>query len=504
MINYSRQWLGWLSSLSIATVISRILGFGREVIFAMVFGASANFDGFITASRIPNMLRRLFAEGALTQSFVPVLTEIKIKENEHSTRAFQSAILSLLLLVTGTICLFFGIFPKQIISLYAWGLDASDPRLHVASTLLPIVGLFLPLISLISFYCSVLNTHKRFFVAGVLPAISNVVLIVVAWSLNGVSQGVYYLSWALVAGAVIQIMMVTFHARRLLKGVGFTSQIFHPGVARVFKMILAGMFGLSAVQLSLFLDGNLASFLPVGSMSWLYYAERLIYLPLGTIGVSLASICLPTLSESISKHNHQAAQRELQRSAHMIFLLGIPSAVGLFFLAKPIISILFERGEFLAKDVEMTALALQYFSFGLPFMMLMKIWVAAAYSFKRVDLTVRAAFIAIAVNLIVALSFMGSIQHCAISLAVSTSSLVQASYLYMRLTKVSGLRIIDFASLKFLFFPLVAMVFVVMGFESYYVHGMLHAGLWLSALIVSSVIVYFLTYFSIMRLNLVS
>ncbi len=498
-MKYSRQWLKWLTSLSLATLISRILGFVREVVFAMIFGASAAFDGFITASRIPNMLRRLFAEGALTQAFVPVLTQLYVEESKASVRKFNSAILSLLLLTTSVIALIFIIFPEPIVSLYAWGFAYDDPRYAIACGLLPVLSIFLPLISIISFYSAVLNTHRRFFIAGILPGVSNVVLIACAWSMRTSDQGVYYLSWALVGGAVLQLLLVWVQSLHLLRGVGLTTRIFHPGVRRVLKMIMVGIFGLSASQISLFIDGNLASFLPVGSMSWLYYAERLIYLPLGTVGVSLASITLPGLSEAIIKDNVEQVKLEFHRSAHTIFLIGIPAAVGLFLVADPIISVLFERGAFTQHDTEMTALALQCFSLGLPFMMVVKVWIAAAYSYQRVDLTVKASLLSITVNLVVVLLTMPFLQHRSVALAVGLGAFVQAGYFYTKLTEVTGFKIVDFQRTKMFCIPILLLFLVISGFNTLYVHGMVHSAGWLIMTISGSIFVYFAAYFMVLR-----
>ena len=489
-----KKWLKYLASLSSATLISRVLGFVRELVFAMVFGANALFDGYITASRIPNMLRRLFAEGALTQAFVPVLIQVRQENDAVSLQRFQNAMLSILLMVTLLIALLFCLFPKAVISLYAYGFAADDPRLAIASGLLPILAFFLPLISMISFYAALLNSHRRFFLAGLLPAISNMVLIAVALNVTSDQLGIWYLSWALIVGAVVQWVLVFFQTWWLFGLVWPAIDLRHPALKRVFKMLLAGVFGLSAVQISLFIDGNLASYLPAGSLSWLYYSERLIYLPLGTVGVSLASVSLPLLSEAIAQQKQEDVQFQLYRSSHMVFLLGLPAAMALFFLAEPILSVLFERGAFTAHDTLMSAHALRYFSLGLPFMMLIKLWVSVAYSYQHVKLTVWAALIAILSNVFIVIVSMPYLDHGAIGLAVSISALLQSAYLYFKLETLTGMALVDAKKLRLLIVPLIVLLFMMMGFKAIYISHILSQWLWLSITVFGSIGGYFFTY----------
>ncbi|MDA9832710.1 murein biosynthesis integral membrane protein MurJ [Gammaproteobacteria bacterium] len=490
-----KKWLKQLASLSSATMISRVLGFVRELVFAMVFGASAVFDGYITASRIPNMLRRLFAEGALTQAFVPVLIQIRQHEDSDSLRHFQNAMLSILLIATLVIAILFCLFPKPVVSLYAFGFSENDPRLAIAAGLLPILSFFLPLISLISFYAALLNSHRRFFLAGLLPAISNIVLISVALNVTSADEGIWSLSWALIGGAVIQLLLVFFQTWYLFGGVWPTTSFNHPALKKVFKMLAVGLFGLSAVQISLFIDGNLASYLPTGSLSWLYYAERLIYLPLGTVGVSLASVSLPLLSEAIAQKNNQVIQYQLHRSAHMVFLLGVPAALALFFLADPMISILFERGAFTAHDTQMSAFALRYFSVGVPFMMLIKLWVSVAYSYQQVQLTVWAAFIAILSNVLIVIVSMPYLDHGAIGLAVSSSAFLQSAYLYFKLKKLTGMTMINMQYFVRLSGPVAAFLMTIWAFRVIYQYQVFPDIVWLTLTVLGSMGVYFLAYF---------
>jgi putative peptidoglycan lipid II flippase len=494
LMNDYKKWLKYLASLSSATLISRILGFVRELVFAMVFGASALFDGYITASRIPNMLRRLFAEGALTQAFVPVLIQVRQQNDPASLCRFQNAMLTILLMVTLLIALLFCVFPKAVISLYAYGFSEDDPRLAIASGLLPILAFFLPLISMISFYAALLNSHRHFFLAGLLPAISNMVLIIVAMNVTSDELGVWYLSWALIAGAMVQWLLVFFQTWRLFGLVCPTINFRHPALKKVFKMLLAGIFGLSAVQISLFIDGNLASYLPSGSLSWLYYAERLIYLPLGTVGVSLASVSLPLLSEAIAQKKSHDIQFQLHRSSHMVFLLGIPAAMALFFLAEPILSVLFERGAFTANDTLMSAHALRYFSLGLPFMMLIKLWVSVAYSYQHVKLTVWAALIAIFSNVLIVIVSMPYLDHGAIGLAVSISAFLQSAYLYLKLEKLTGMGLVDMKKLRVLIMPLFLLFLMIVGFKRMYFSHILPNSLWLLITVFGSIGGYFLAY----------
>jgi putative peptidoglycan lipid II flippase len=494
-MNEYKKWLMYLASLSFATMISRILGFIRELVFAMMFGASALFDGYITASRIPSMLRRLFAEGALTQAFVPVMIQVREKQPAASLRQFQNAMLGILLAVTLLIAVLFAMFPKVAISIYAFGFAEDDPRIEIAAGLLPILAFFLPLISAISFYAALLNSHRHFFLGGLLPAIGNIVLIAASLQVSSVDTGIVTLSWALIVGAVIQLVLVSFQAWRLFGGAWPTLRFYHPALRQVFKMLLVGIFALSAVQVSLFIDGNLASYLPAGSLSWLYYAERLIYLPLGTVGVSLASVSLPLLSEAIARKDNGEIQKQLHRSVHMVFLLGTPAAIGLFFLAEPIVSVLFERGAFTKYDVAMSAYALRYFALGLPFMMMIKLWVSVAYSYGKVKATVWAAFISIAVNVVIVVITMPYLAHGSIGLAVSLSAFLQSVYLYAALKKTVGIPLLDLKLFLNLIAPVSILLLTLWCCLMVYHNNVFLAWVWLTGTIFVSITLYFITYF---------
>ena len=361
------------------------------------------------------------------------------------------------------------------------------------------MSFFLPLISAISFYAAILNSYRRFFLAGLLPAISNVFLISSAWYWRADPEALYYLSIALICGALTQFICVLVQTYRLAVGVRFDFNFKHPGISRVGGLLFAGLFGLSATQISLFIDGNLASFLPVGSMSWLYYAERLIYLPLGTIGVGVATVALPSMSEGMARKDLVGVEAEMQRASYMILLLGVPASIGLFFAATPIMSVLFERGMFTHYDSEMSAYALQFLSLGLPFMMLMKVWIAAAYSMKNARVTVYSAFCSIFVNLIVALGTMSFLQHGAIALAVSCGAFAQATFLYWRISELLKIQLIDFSIFRIIGPSSLLLALITYGFGFGYSPTMAHPWVWLIELLGVSMFGYFGLYYMMTR-----
>ena len=416
--------------VSSMTFISRLLGFMRDVMLAMVFGASPAFDAFVIAFRIPNFMRRLFSEGAFSQAFIPVLAEYRIHLPQKEIHQFINAItgslgVALLIIVAVT-----EIISPLIIMVFSPGFVRDPIRLTYAIYMLRITSPYLLLVTLTAFSGSTLNTFNQFAVPAFTPVLLNVTMITVTWLwIPYTSTPIYVLAWSVLIGGFLQLIIQLPFLHRL----GFLPipkwQWRDPGVIRVLKLMVPALFGVSIAQVSVLIDNFFASFLAAGSISWLYYSDRLTYLPLGVIGVSLATVVLPNLSRHHSSKSTSAYSATLDWALRMAVLIGIPATVALFILAGPLLATLIYHGAFMAHDVLMTRKSLWAFSVGLPGFILVKILASAFYSRHNIKTPVKIAIISIGTNLILNILFIHSLTYTGLALATSLASTVNAGLL---------------------------------------------------------------------------
>ncbi|WP_171402602.1 murein biosynthesis integral membrane protein MurJ [Acinetobacter haemolyticus] len=435
----------WRSTVIVSamTMLSRVLGLVRDIVLLNVFGAGKDFDTFVVAFRIPNFFRRLFAEGAFSQAFIPVLTEYKTSRTHAEVQILISRVFGCLLTAMSLLTLIAMIAAPVIIYIYAPGFHNDPEKFALAVDMFRLTIPYLMFMSLTAFASSILNSYGSFASPAFAPVLLNIAMIAGAWWLTPfMAEPIMALGWAVVVAGVLQlaIQIPELWKKKLLipPKVDFK----HEGVDRILKLMLPALFGVSVTQINLLLNTIWASFMQDGSVSWLYSAERMTELPLGLIGVAIGTVILPSLSARHAEQDQTKFRGMLDWAAKIIMLVGIPASIALFMLSTPIIQALFQRGEFTLEDTQMTALALQCMSAGVISFMLIKVFAPGFYAQQDTKTPVRVGLIAVAANAILNVLFIGlfklngwEAEHMALAMASSGSALVNAGLLYYYLHK---------------------------------------------------------------------
>lgn len=417
--------------VGIMTLLSRVLGLVRDVVVAGYFGASGSADAFFVAFKIPNFMRRLFAEGAFSQAFVPVLSEYRSQRDlaavQQLVHHVAGALGSVLVLVTVA-----GVIGAPLLAaLFAPGFYvAGGEKFALAADMLRITFPYLLLISLTAFCGAILNSYGRFAVPAFTPVLLNLCLIGSAiWLSPLLETPVMALAWGvLMAGAVQLLFQLPFLAQQSLLPVprpNFRDE----GVRRILKLMLPALFGVSVAQINLLLDTVLASFLQTGSVSWLYYSDRLSELPLGVFGIAIATVILPSLSRNHAGQDPQRFARTLDWAIRMVLLIGLPAALALAVLAEPMIATLFHYGAMTDFDVQMSAFSLQAYAFGLLAFMLIKVLAPGYFSRQDTSTPVKIAVKAMLANMVFNLILVWPLDHAGLALATSLSAFMNAGWL---------------------------------------------------------------------------
>jgi putative peptidoglycan lipid II flippase len=422
------------------TSLSRVLGLVRDVVFASFFGAGADMDAFIVAFRIPNFLRRLFAEGGFSQAFIPILAEYKERRDHAAVRALldqTTASLGLTLFITTVAGM---ILAPVVIALFAlgWVYEDGQGKFNLAVEMLRITFPYLLFISLTGFAGGILNTYRQFAVPAFTPVILNVALIASAvWLTPGFpdEKRIVALAWGVfIAGAVQLLFQVPFLLKlRLLPVPRFNAD--PTGVRRIFKSLLPILFAVSVTQINLLVDTLIASFLQTGSISWLYYSDRMVEFPLGVFGIALSTVILPGLSAHHANNAREAYVKTLDWALRWVALVALPAAAGLALLAGPILSTLFGYREFSDYDVEMARFSLVAFAAGLPAFIVIKVLATGFFSIQDTATPVKIGVIAMASNIALNLLLMGPLLHAGLALATSLSAYLNAGLLYYHLQR---------------------------------------------------------------------
>lgn len=424
------------STVAIFTLLSRIAGFLRDIILASIFGAGGLFDAFVVAFRLPNFLRRLFGEGAFAQAFVPILADQRANRSAAEVQAFVNHVAGTLTFIVSMVVIVAEIFAPLMIMIFAPGFIHDPARFQVTLHLFRIMFPYLLLIVLTAFAGAILNTYGVFAAPAFTPVLLNIALIIVAllWAPH-VSEPIYVLGWGVMLGGFAQLFIQIPFLKRINLIPRFKLGFRDPGVVRIMKRMLPALFGVSVAQIGLLIDNVFASFLQQGSISWLYYSDRLIYFPLGIIGVALATVVMPYLSRNHAEKDEIIFSATLDWALRCTLFIGIPCAIGLFVLAGPILSTLFHYGKFNDFAVRMTAKSLSAFAIGLPGFMLIKILASAFYSRQNIGTPVRVAAIAMIVNLILNFILVFPLKHAGLALATSLAALVNAGILWTLLIR---------------------------------------------------------------------
>lgn len=423
-----------LATVSSMTLVSRILGFVRDMLVARVFGASVATDAFFVAFRIPNLLRRLFAEGAFSQAFVPILAEYKNRRTEVETRKLIDHIAGLLGIALFTITLIGIIAAPLVIYVSAPGFSGSPQKFELTVELLRITFPYILFISLVSLAGGILNTYGKFSVPALTPAFLNVSFIgCTLWLAPLLNPPVLALAWAVFFGGVLQLaFQIPFLMRiKLMPRPRFKSD--DSGAWRVIKQMGPAVFGVSISQISLLINTIFASFLVTGSVSWLYYADRLMEFPAGLLGAALGTILLPSLSRHYADNSTDEYSRLLDWGLRLTVLLTLPAALALALLATPLIATLFFHGEFSPHDVGMTRNALMAYSVGLLGLILVKVLAPGFYARQNIRTPVKIALITLVATQLMNLVFIVPLRHAGLALAIGLGACLNAGLLYYKL-----------------------------------------------------------------------
>ncbi|HYX64769.1 MAG TPA: murein biosynthesis integral membrane protein MurJ [Burkholderiales bacterium] len=424
-----------LATVSSLTFVSRILGYVRDFIIARAFGAGLGTDAFFVAFRIPNLLRRLFAEGAFSQAFVPVLAAYKAKD-EQGVKTLVDGVATLLFLALVAAAVLGIVLASAVVWVSAPGFSRDPAKFDLTVTMLRITFPYIVFISLVAFSAGVLNTWNRFSIPAITPALLNVAFIVGALGFAGrFDPPTLVLAWAVFAGGVLQLaFQVPFLARMGLLP-RWRLDLGHPGVRRILKLMGPAAFGVSISQVSLLINTIFASFLVTGSVSWLYYADRLMEFPAGMLGAALGTILLPSLSKYHASANAAEYSRLLDWGLRVTFLLALPAAAALAVLAIPLIAALFHYGRFSTEDAWMTRQALAAYSVGLTGMILVKILAPGFYARQDIRTPVKIGLLTLGATQLMNLAFIFPLRHAGLALAIGLGACLNAALLYRALRR---------------------------------------------------------------------
>ncbi len=419
--------------VSSMTIISRLLGFVRDMLIARIFGVDLATDAFFVAFKIPNFLRRLFAEGAFAHAFVPVLSDYQAQGDKIALKQFvdkTAGTLALMLILTTLASVV--VAPLLIWTLapgFAWQGTQHDLAVLMLQISLP----YLFFITLVAFAGSILNAHAQFVVPAITPAFLNICMIIAAlWLAPLMAQPIVALAWGIFAAGMTQLLIQIPALIRL----GLMPRLrldFHDvGVKRVIKQLLPAIFSVSVTQINLLLDTLIASFLTVGSVSWLYYSDRLVEFPLGILGLALGTVILPNLAKHHADDNPTSFSNSLDWGLRLVLLVGLPAAIGLIVLAEPTLSTLFQYHEFTAGDVHFAAQSLRAYAIGLPAYILIKVLVPGFTARQDMKTPVRYGAYAMLVSL--ALNVLAlPLAHAGLALATSLGASFNAMLLLKKL-----------------------------------------------------------------------
>lgn len=425
-----------VATVSSMTLLSRILGFVRDTVIARVFGAGLATDAFLVAFKIPNFLRRLFAEGAFSQAFVPIMGEYKNRRGADELRDLLDYVSGMLALALFVVTLLGVLAAPYIIYVSAPGFVRNPDKFNLTVDLLRITFPYILFISLTGLAGGILNNFGRFAVPAFTPVLLNLSFIVFTlWLTPYFDPPAKALAWAVLMGGVLQLAFQLPFLLRLRVMPRFKLSFKHEGMRRVLRQMGPALFGVSAGQISLLLNVIFASFLVTGSVSWLYYADRLMEFPAGMLGVALGTILLPSLSKHYVNQSSEEYSALLDWGLRLTFLLTVPAAVGLAMLAIPLISTLFMYGAFTSVDALATRAALMAYSGGLLGLILVKVLAPAFYARQNIRTPVKVAVVTLVITQLLNLAFIGPFAHAGLALATSIGSCLNAGLLYFLLRK---------------------------------------------------------------------
>lgn len=426
------------------TFLSRIFGLLRDVTLATIFGASGGTDAFLVAFKIPNFMRRLFAEGAFSQAFVPVFSEYKEKRTREELQDLINHVAGKLGGILLLITIIGSLAAPALVWLFAPGFHDDPSRFQLTADMLSITFSYLLFISLVAFAGGILNSFNQFSVPAFTPILLNLCLIAAAFWLSPLmDEPLMALAWGVALAGLLQFLLQLPFLKKLGLIPRPQFKRHHEGVSKILKLMLPAVIGSSVAQINLLLDTVIASFLVAGSVSWLYYSDRLLEFPLGIFGIAIATVILPTLSKQHAHDSTDEFNQTLNWASRLVLIISIPACIGLFLLAAPVLTTLFQYGEFTASDAYLASLSLMAYIAGLPAFILIKILAPGFYARQDTKTPVRIGIIALVSNMVLNILFVVPLvmynyeaPHIGLALATSCSAYLNAFLLYRGLRKI--------------------------------------------------------------------
>lgn len=420
-----------LATVSGMTLLSRILGFVRDFVIARSFGAGPLTDAFFVAFRLPNLLRRLFAEGAFSQAFVPILAEYRTRQGDTETKRLVDHVASVLFLILIVVTTLGMIASPILITIFAPGFTADADKFQLTVQLTRITFPYILFMSLVALAAGVLNTWNRFSLPAFTPVLLNLSFIGMAlFAAPWFDPPVLVLGWAVFLGGALQLAIQIPALAKIGMLPRFAPVWRDPGVQRILKLMGPAVLGVSVSQISLLINTIFASFLPSGSVSWLYYADRLMEFPAGLLGAALGTILLPSLARTHACGNAAEFSGLLDWGLRLTLMLTLPASLALAVLAVPLLSTLFQHGAFTASDVLHTRQALVAYSIGLSGLILVKVLAPGFYARQDIRTPVKIALFTLLLTQLMNLAFIGWLKHAGLALSIGLASCVNAGLLW--------------------------------------------------------------------------
>lgn len=422
--------------MSVATLISRMLGYVKDMILAGFFGATVMADTFFVAFRIPNLLRELFAEGSMSSAFIPVLTEYQTKQGKDEAKRLVRTTLAFLLICVGSICIVSILFSPAIVKLIAPGFVNVPEKFSLTVLLTRVMLPFLFFISLAALAMGALNTQRVFFIPSLAPAMLNItIILMVVIFASRIQPPILAVAIGVSLGGLVQF---AFQLPAFFRN-GFSLKpefdFRHPGLKKMSLLVLPATMGMAVVQINIFVSTVLASFLPEGSITYLYYSMRLIQFPIGIFGVAMGMALLPSLSEHAVRGKYDQLSKDFSFALRLLFFITVPAMAGLIALREPIVNILFQRGKFDYAATAGTAEALLFYSLGIWSIVGVRVVTACFYSMQDTKTPVKVAVVALVANVILSLLLMQPLKHSGLALANTLASVVNFVLLFTFLKK---------------------------------------------------------------------
>ncbi|MBF0622344.1 MAG: murein biosynthesis integral membrane protein MurJ [Magnetococcales bacterium] len=428
-----------VGTIGFYTLLSRVLGFVRDIILARAFGAGMGADAFFVALKLPNFLRRLFAEGAFNTAFVPVFNDVMANHTPEEVRHLAQSVFTILAVVVAAVVVVVELFMPGFIMLVAPGFTDEPEKYQLTVDLTRITFPYILFISLVALTGGILNSYRKFAIPAATPILLNVFIILGAVGLAPtMERPAMGLAVGVLIGGIAQLAIQWPPLLRINMPLKFRWDPRNPAIKQILSLMGPSLLGVSVMQISLLFDIFLASWLPEGSISFLYYADRMVEFPLGIIGIAMATAILPGLSARAARQDIDGMKRELDFALRMTLLINLPAAVGLIVLREPILSLLFERGAFDAQTTEMTSRALLAYGSGLLAFSAVKIITPAFYALKDTKTPVRIAITCLIFNMVMNVILMFPLKHVGLALATSLASYLNTVLLLVYLKRKTG------------------------------------------------------------------